>query len=153
MNVFRPKTPNPIQLRAPLNPVPGQPFVLIVDDEAALLSLDQRFLEPENFEVAVAASGEDALALVEQSGRMPDLLITDYMMPGMNGRELADAMRARKPELKVLFQTGYSDSLFGPLELLEPGTSFIDKPFTSRGLREAVRLALFGVMDPENPMA
>lgn len=153
MSVFKPKAPNPIQLRAPLNPVPGQPFVLIVDDEQALLSLDQRFLEPENFEVAVAASGDEAIALIDESGRMPDLLITDYMMPGMNGRELADALRARKPDLKVLFQTGYSDRLFGPRELLEPGTSFIDKPFTSRGLREAARLALYGVMDPESPMA
>lgn len=153
MNVFKPKTPDPIQLRAPLNPVPGQPFVLIVDDEEALLSLDQRFLAPDNFEVAVATSGEAALALIDESGRMPDLLITDYMMPGMNGRELADALRARKPDLKVLFQTGYSDRLFGPQELLEAGTSFIEKPFTSRGLREAARMALFGVMDPESPMA
>lgn len=152
MNMFKPRKPSPIQLRAPLNPVPGQPFVLIVDDEQALLSLDQRFLAPDNFEVAVATSGDEALALVDESGRMPDLLITDYMMPGMNGRELADALRARKPDLRVLFQTGYSDRLFGPLELLEPGTSFIDKPFSSRGLREAARLALFGVMDPENPM-
>jgi two-component system cell cycle sensor histidine kinase/response regulator CckA len=153
MTILKPKTPAPIQLRAPLNPVPGQPFVLIVDDETTLLSLDERFLAPDNFEVVTAASGAEALALVEAAGRMPDLLITDFMMPDMNGRELADAMRARKPDLKVLYQTGFSDKLFGPRELLEPGTSFLDKPFTSRGLREAARLALFGVIDPIAPMA
>ena len=152
MNIVKPKDA-PIQLRAPLNPGPGRPFVLIVDDEQTLLSLDQRFLAPDNIEVAIATSGEDALALVEEAGRLPDLLITDYMMPGMNGRELADALRARKPDLKVLFQTGYSDRLFGPRELLEAGTSFIEKPFSSRGLREAARLALYGVIDPVNPMA
>lgn len=152
MSNLKPKPPKPILLRAPLNPVPGRPFVLVVDDEEALLSLDQRFLAPDNFDVAVAASGEEALALIDESGRIPDLLITDYMMPGMNGRQLADTLRARKPDLKVLFQTGYSDRLFGPLELLEPGTSFLDKPFTSRGLREAVRLALYGVIDPVSPM-
>ncbi len=152
MNILKPKTPEPILLRAPLNPVPGQPFVLIVDDEQALLSLDQRFLAPDNFDVAVAASGEEALALVDESGRIPDLLITDYMMPGMNGRELADALRARKPDLKVLYQTGFSDRLFGPREMLEPHTSFLEKPFTSRGLREAARLALYGVIDPVSPM-
>lgn len=143
----------PVPLRAPLSPLHERRFVLVVDDEPSLLSLDERILERENFELAFAASGPEAIALVDALGRLPDLLITDFLMPGMNGRELADQLRSRKPGLKVLFQTGYSDRLFGPRELLEPGTAFIEKPFTSRGLREAARLALFDVIEPGAPPA
>lgn len=138
----------PVKLVPALDPLPERRLVLVVDDEEALVSLDLRILAMENFEVVTAESGADALALVDRLGRLPDLLITDFMMPGMNGRELADALRARKPELKVLYQTGYSDKLFGPRELLEPDTAFLEKPFTSRGLREAARLALYGAIDP-----
>lgn len=138
----------PVQLVPKLDPLPERRLVLVVDDEAALVSLDLRILAMENFEVVTAESGADALALVDSLGRLPDLLITDFMMPDMNGRELADALRARKPDLKVLYQTGYSDKLFGPRELLEPDTAFLEKPFTSRGLREAARLALYGAIDP-----
>lgn len=138
----------PVQLVPKLDPLPDRRLVLVVDDEAALVTLGLRILARENFEVVAAASGEDAIALVDELGRLPDLLITDFMMPGMNGRELAQALRARKPDLKVLYQTGYSDKLFGPRELLEPDTAFLEKPFTSRGLREAARLALYGAIDP-----
>ena len=139
----------PVKLIPALDPLPDRRLVLVVDDEDALVSLDLRILAMENFEVVTAGSGADALALVDSLGRLPDLLITDFMMPGMNGRELAEALRARKPDLKVLYQTGYSDKLFGPRELLEPDTAFLEKPFTSRGLREAARLALYGAIDPQ----
>lgn len=140
--------PIPVRLTPKLDPLAERRLVLVVDDEAALVSLDLRILAQENFEVVTAASGADAIALVDSLGRMPDLLITDFMMPDMNGRELAEALRAREPELKVLYQTGYSDKLFGPRELLEPDTAFLEKPFTARGLREAARLALYGAIDP-----
>lgn len=117
-------------------------LLLIVDDEPAQISLDRRMLAEENYELLVAESGQQALDVLEKHGRYPDLLITDYMMPGMNGRELAVTLRERHPAMKVLYQTGYSKKLFGQRELLEPGAAFISKPFTSRGLREAVRLAL-----------
>jgi len=141
--------PPPVKLAPALDPLPERRLVLVVDDEVALVSLDLRILAQENFEVVTAASGPEAIALVDSLGRLPDLLITDFMMPEMNGRELADALRARKPGLKVLYQTGFSDSLFGPRELLEAGTAFLEKPFTSRGLREAARLALYGAIDPQ----
>lgn len=128
-------------------------FVLIVDDETPLLSLDEKFLSTERFEIATAQSGEAALALLDRSGRRPDLLITDYMMGGMNGRELAEAVRQRWPGVKVLYQTGFCDQLFGPRDLLEDDTAFIEKPFTARGLREAARLMLFGSIKPEEEPA
>lgn len=143
----------PVSPRTPLSPIRERRFVLVVDDELPLLSLDERILAQENFELQFAESAEAALALLEALGRLPDLLITDFQMPGMNGRELAAELRARKPDIKVLYQTGYSDRLFGPQELLEAGTSFIEKPFSSRGLREAARMSLFDAIDPETPKA
>ena len=137
-----------VPLVTPLDALPDRRAVLVVDDEEALLSLDEKFLSRENYELVFAASGDDALAKIDALGRAPDLLITDFMMPGMNGRELAAAVRERNPDVKVLYQTGYCDRLFGPLNLLEAGTAFLEKPFTSRGMREAARLALFGVMNP-----
>ena len=132
----------PVDLTPPLKPLTVRRLVLIVDDEPAQISLDRRILAQENFEIVTAGSGAEALDAVEKLGRPPDLLITDYMMPGMDGRELAAALRARHPDLKVLYQTGYSEKLFGPRELLEPWAAFLEKPFTSRGLREAARLIL-----------
>ncbi|MDQ3170194.1 MAG: response regulator [Acidobacteriota bacterium] len=137
-----------IPLVTPLDPLPDRRLVMVVDDEAPLLSLDEKILSRENYELIFAASGEDALEQIATLDRAPDLLITDYMMPGITGRELAARVRERNPDLKVLYQTGYADRLFGPLEILEPGSSFLEKPFTSRGMREAARLALFGVINP-----
>jgi CheY-like chemotaxis protein len=77
-----------------------------------------------------------------------DLLVTDYAMPDMQGRELADRLRQRFPALKVLYQTGFSDMLFENRVELEDGAAFVEKPFTARGLREAARLILFGSINP-----
>ena len=77
-----------------------------------------------------------------------DLLVTDYAMPDMQGRELADRIRERFPSVKVLYQTGFSDMLFENRVELEDGAAFVEKPFTARGLREAARLVLFGSINP-----
>ena len=132
----------------PLDPLPHRRLVMVVDDEAMLLSLDQKILGLENYELFFAASGDAALAAIAELGRVPDLLITDLMMPGMDGRALAAKLREQRPGMKVLYQTGYCDRLFGPLDVLEPDTAFLEKPFTSRGMREAARLLLFGVINP-----
>ena len=142
------KDPPIIPLVTPLDPLPDRRLVLVVDDEAPLLSLNEKILTRENFELVFASSGDEALERIATLDRAPDLLITDYMMPGMTGRELAARVRDRNPAVKVLYQTGYTDRLFGPLEVLEPGSSFLEKPFTSRGMREAARMALFGTINP-----
>ncbi|MDQ3069984.1 MAG: response regulator [Acidobacteriota bacterium] len=140
--------PESAAVRAALSPLPGRRLVIVVDDEEMLLELDLKMLAPENYDVVSATSGIAALELLATLDRVPDLLITDFLMPGMNGRELAARLREVHPDLKVLFQTGYTDRLFGSRELLEPGTAFLEKPFTQRGLREAARLVLFGRIDP-----
>ena len=73
-----------------------------------------------------------------------DLLVTDLMMPGMNGRELAAVVRKTNPQVRVLYVTGFADTLFTGVNELGPAESFIEKPFGADGLLEATRLLMFG---------
>ena len=73
-----------------------------------------------------------------------DLLVTDLMMPGMSGRELAAVVRKSNPQVRVLYVTGFADTLFTGVNELGPAESFIEKPFGADGLLEATRLLMFG---------
>jgi CheY-like chemotaxis protein len=131
-----------------LKPLPDRKTVLVVDDDPMMLNVLGRILERENFELLMAASGPDALKALDEHGGRLDLLVTDYAMPGMQGRELAERVRQRFPRVRVLYQTGFSDLLFDNCVELEDGAAFLEKPFTARGLREAARLVLFGTLNP-----
>jgi len=96
----------------------------------------------------MAGGGPEMIVKVADHAGAVDLLVTDYAMPDMQGRELADRVRQRFPSVKVLYQTGFSDMLFENRIELEEGAAFLEKPFTARGLREAVRLVLFGSINP-----
>ena len=119
--------------------------LLIVDDELPILKLITRILATDNYEITFAQSGDAAAELVAAPG-FPgvDLLVTDLMMPGMNGRQLATFVRQRHSGARVLYVTGFADSLFQDLQELAPGESFIEKPFGTDGLLEATRLLMFG---------
>lgn len=131
-----------------LQPLPGRRTVLVVDDDPMMLEVLKRILERENYDLITASSGPQALALLDARGEAVDLLVTDFSMPGMRGRELADRVRERHPDVRVLYQTGFSDLLFEDRAELEDGAAFLEKPFTARGLREAARLVLFGALNP-----
>lgn len=131
-----------------LQPLPGRRTVLVVDDDPMMLEVLVRILGRENYDLLTASSGPQALALLEARGGSVDLLVTDFSMPGMRGRELADSVRERHPDVRVLYQTGFSDLLFEDRAELEDGAAFLEKPFTARGLREAARLVLFGALNP-----
>ena len=119
--------------------------LLVVDDEAPVLRLVSRILTTENYDVVSAESGEAAVRLLQQPGFGGiDLLVTDLMMPGINGRQLAADVRKTNPQVRVLYVTGFADTLFTGLKELEPGESFIEKPFGADGLLEATRLVMFG---------
>lgn len=119
--------------------------LLVVDDEAAVLKLITRILSTDNYDLSSADSGETAMQMIEDPWFGPvDLLVTDLMMPGMNGRELATIVRQRNPNVRVLYITGFADSLFKGLQELGATESFIEKPFGSEGLLEAARLLMFG---------
>lgn len=127
--------------------------LLVVDDEPPVLRLVARILATDNYEVSTAESGDAALRLLQNPGLgHVDLLVTDLMMPGMNGRELATVVRKAHPQVRVLYVTGFADTLFKGVQELGPGESFIEKPFGAEGLLEATRLLMFGhIASPEVP--
>ena len=118
--------------------------LLVVDDEMPILKLVTRILATDNYDISAANSGEEAAQMINAPG-FPglDLLVTDLMMPGMNGRELAAITRRRFPRTRVLYVTGFADTLFKDVTELGEGESFIEKPFGTDGLLEATRLLMF----------
>ena len=116
-----------------------------------MLDVLSRILQRENFQLLMASGGPEIIQKLSEHDGGVDLLVTDFAMPDMQGRELADHVRQRFPAIKVLYQTGFSDQLFENRAELEEGAAFLEKPFTARGLREAARLVLFGSINPRSP--
>lgn len=117
--------------------------VLIVDDERGMRELVKKCLTHDRFTLMEAASGEEALA-VAGDARDLQLLVTDELMPGMEGHELARRLRAANPDLKILYLTGHSDHLFDAKQQMWDLEAYLDKPFSVQSLREAVDLLLVG---------
>jgi CheY-like chemotaxis protein len=139
-SVVRPPRSACVPMR-PLAPLPDRRRVMVVDDDPAILAMILRVLATENYQVVWANSGPEAL---EKLTEPIDLLITDYVMPIINGRQLAEQVRRRCPQVKVLYETGFTDLLFAGQVEVERGAAFVEKPYSARGLIEAARLALFG---------
>ena len=116
--------------------------VLIVEDEAAILNLVQMVLDRQGYIVLAAPTPGKAMALAEEHADAIDLLITDVVMPEMNGRELAETLQAHYPKLKVLFMSGYTANVIAHRGVLEDGVNFIQKPVSNRELAVKVREAL-----------
>jgi CheY-like chemotaxis protein len=126
--------------------------VLVVDDEQPVLKLLVRVLAVDNYEIQSTDSGTEAARLLEMPNfRGVDLLVTDLMMPGMTGRQLATKVRERYPAARVLYVTGFADTLFKGVNELGDGESFIEKPFGAEGLLEATRLLMFGHIADGDP--
>jgi len=122
----------------------GSEFILLVEDSEPLKKLAQTYLEAGGFRVASAASGEEALEVAARSEEAFDLLLTDVVMPGMNGRALAEQLLRRQPGMRVLYMSGYTDSFIVGHGVLEPGTHLLHKPFTDEVLIGKVREVLDG---------
>jgi two-component system, cell cycle sensor histidine kinase and response regulator CckA len=122
--------------------------VLIVDDEEPVRRFVDRVLREAGCETSLASDGPEALQVAATIDRL-DLLVTDVMMPQMNGDELARQLRLRDPDLKVLYLTGYSDKLFKEKVMLWDQEAFLDKPCSIAGLLEAVWLLVFGTVNPD----
>ncbi len=122
---------------------PSTPRVLVVDDDEAVRTFVTRALQEAGYEVMSAAGGRDALKVVDAQPRF-DVCVVDVMMPDITGDELGCLLRARDPDAKILYFTGFSDRLFTERPLLAAHEAYLDKPVTISGLQEAVSLLLFG---------
>jgi len=122
----------------------GTETVLLVEDSEPLRKLAHRFLENNGYRVVAAANGEEALQTAVQERDPIQLLLTDVVMPGMNGRVLASHLVLRQPGMKVLYMSGYTDSFISGHGVLEPGTYLLHKPFTEETLMRKVREVLDG---------
>jgi CheY-like chemotaxis protein len=116
--------------------------ILIVEDEAAILKLCQTMLENLGYTALAAAGTAEALALAEAHAGKIHLLITDVVMPRMNGRDLAARLQALCPGLRVLFMSGYTAEVIARQGILDAGMQFIQKPFSRDELALKVREVL-----------
>lgn len=138
---WRVADPAALELRIPLAgtaPGPARRTVLIVDDQAGIRAIVRRILEARNFQVCDAGSGEEALSLLDRQKDAIDLLVTDMRMPGMTGRDLADRVRFRHPNARVLFISGFTDDPGVQSGVLPDHTSFLAKPFNPDQMGDAV---------------
>ena len=120
----------------------GSETVLLVEDDEPLRTLAREILSIQGYTVLDAISPSEALRLADVHPGPIHLLLTDVVMPQMNGRQVADHLLAARPGLKVLFMSGYTDAAIVEHGVLEPGTHFLQKPFTPDGLSRKVREAL-----------
>ncbi len=121
---------------------PSAGTVLLVEDEEAVRELVRGVLEARGYHVLLAADGQGALLESERHGGPIDLLITDLIMPGMSGGDLAACIMTSRPALRVLYMSGYTDESLAPARLERAGTAYLQKPFTLGALMEAVREVL-----------
>jgi len=120
----------------------GTETVLLAEDDDQVRALARETLEISGYTVLEAAHPEAAITLAQQHGGALHLLLTDVVMPGMNGRALADRLLALRPGISVLFMSGYPAAAVAPHGTLEPGTQLLQKPFTPGNLARKVREVL-----------
>lgn len=148
IQIYLPRVPEAVEgAEAPkplARPVEGKERILVVEDDGAVRRMTLEFLKIKGYAVIEARSASDAIALVEISGETIDLVLTDVVMPGMKGRELAERLGTLRPTLKVLYMSAYTEDDAINIGILNPGTAFIEKPFSPDGLAAKVRDVLSG---------
>lgn len=123
--------------------------ILVVDDERNVRALARDILEVAGYRVLEAPDGDEALRLAAGDRGPIHLLLTDVLMPGMNGRELAERLRARRQGMKVVFMSGYPADVIGEYGVLATEIPFIAKPFSLTGLTDMVSR----ILDYRSPFA
>jgi two-component system cell cycle sensor histidine kinase/response regulator CckA len=144
--IYLPRVEQPIPLPEPAPAVATVPRndekILLVEDEPEVRQLVQKLLVMQGYDVVSAGNGDEALALLEQMTGPIDLMVTDVVMPGMSGRQLADRLCKTRPAMKLLFMSGFTDDAIVDRGTLLPGTAFLQKPFTPAALGKKVREVL-----------
>jgi CheY-like chemotaxis protein len=143
--IYLPRSEDPLDVAAPAPaPAPraGSETVLLVEDEPEVRRLVEKLLRMQGYAVLSCAGPADAIAAARNASTKLDLLLTDVILPGMNGRELARVLSDARPGLKVLYMSGYTDAAITQQGILDPGTAFLSKPFAPDALARKVREAL-----------
>jgi CheY-like chemotaxis protein len=122
--------------------VGGTETVLLVEDDDVVRSLALLVLQEHGYDVLAARGGQDALRVVDMHLKPIDLLVTDVVMPGMNGRQVAEALQPRFPQMKVLFTSGYTDDAVVRHGVLQADVAFLQKPYSSEALAGKARQVL-----------
>ena len=145
-NLFLPRHEAPADLEPAAHPsapaVRGAGTVLLVEDQPEVRRLADAILTNLGFQVLQAEDGPQALALAQSHPGPIGMMLTDVIMPGMNGRELADRLKEVRPDTRVLFMSGYTDRIMSPDGLLDPSVAYLQKPFTADQLSAAVLAVL-----------
>ena len=124
-------------------PLPrGRETILLVEDDTAVRGFARRVLAAQGYTVLEAGNGIAALGLAAQHAAAIDLLVTDVVMPGLNGRVLADRLRALRPDLPVLYVSGFPEKHLDEPELVGPRVAFLQKPYSADAIARAVRASL-----------
>jgi CheY-like chemotaxis protein len=144
--IWLPRADVPADVPVPAPPVAaprsGDETILLVEDETVVRHLVAEILENNGYTVMQAGDGPSALELLRRHSGKLDLLVTDVVMPGMSGPEVAQAVTSMRPGTQVLYTSGYTDSAIGHHGVLEPGIAFLQKPFSADDLTRKVRTLL-----------
>jgi PAS domain S-box-containing protein len=135
---------------APAKLLRGSATVLLAEDDEMVRALAQAILERYGCHVLAARNVHDALGFAQGGSEQIHLLLTDIIMPGMNGPELAKQVQSIRPEIKVLYMSGYTDKVISCTEAFEPGTAFLQKPFTPQTLTQKVHEVLNAISQPNS---
>ncbi len=122
----------------------GTETVLVVDDEPSILKLIVDILQPLGYQILKASCGEEALQVSNTFKGGIDILLTDVIMPGMNGQTLADLLKTKRPVTKVIFMSGYTNNVIADYDVRKPDVAFIQKPITRGKLANKLRKVLDG---------
>jgi PAS domain S-box-containing protein len=145
VRVYLPRYEGEQEARTEPAPAPlrrGAETILLVEDEAALLALTEELLTELGYQVLAAEGPLEALAFAAKPEPPIDLLLTDVIMPTMNGKELAERVQTMRPGIHVLFTSGYTADAIAHRGMLDPGIDFLEKPFTLDALAAKIREAL-----------
>lgn len=121
---------------------PGKETILVVEDEAEVREITEKVLAKCGYHIYSSPTGEEALELWEKQKDRIDLLLTDIVLPGINGRQLSQKLAAVKPDLKIIYMSGYPDDVISQHGIVNTDISFIQKPFTSATLTNTIRRVL-----------